>query len=75
MQPSVMGEYALPLTDGMHFEHGSGEQLRPLPEPVHTSSCAPSVMHLSPMKQWEVVSGALHVNLPASVEGSHFLHP
>jgi len=75
MQPSVMGEYAVVLTDGMHFEHGSVEQRRLLPEPVHASPCVPSAMHLSSMKQWEVVSGALHANLPASVVGSHFLHP
>ena len=75
MQPPVMGEYPVVLTDGRHFEHGSGEQRRDHPEPVHTSSCAPSVMHLSSMKQWEVVSGALHANLPASVVGSHFMHP
>ena len=51
MQPSAMGEYAVPLTDGMHFEHGSGEQLWDHPEPVHTTSCVPSVMHMLLMKQ------------------------
>ena len=66
-----MGEYSVPLSDGMHFEHGSPEQRRPHPEPVHTCSCAPSAMHISPIKQWEIVSGALHAIRPASVVGLH----
>ena len=53
MQPPVMGEYPVVLTDGRHFEHGSGEQLIPHPEGegTHMSSCVPSAMHLPPMKQ------------------------
>ena len=70
MQPSMTGEYAVVLTDGTHFEHGSGEQL--LPELMHTSSCVPSVMHLPSMKQWFSVIGP--VRSVCSVPESHRKH-
>ena len=68
MQPSVMGEYAVVLTDGRHLEHASVEQLLP----VHTSSCVPSVMQLSLMKQWFSVIGP--VRTFCSVPESHRKH-